>query len=109
MNAFVKIVDGPVPPGPAAVSEGAGARLRFEGIVRGEEDGEVLAGLVYETYDPMAQRSLQALAEEALARFEAERIDVVHSRGLVPVGAVSLRVEMSSRHRAAGLAAMAWL
>jgi molybdopterin synthase catalytic subunit len=91
-------------PGP----EGAGGILTFHGVVRGLEDGREIQGLVYETYDPMAERMLGELAAEAVTRFGLLGFRVTHSRGFVPVGEASLRVEAAGAHRAETLEAMAW-
>jgi molybdopterin synthase catalytic subunit len=102
----VRIVDGPLPRADAFAVEGAGAVCCFEGIVRPEEQGQPLVGLDYETYDPMAQRQLQRLAEQTLERFGLLAIEVVHSRGLVCAGRCSLRLRLASKHRKEALAAM---
>jgi molybdopterin synthase catalytic subunit len=110
----VAIVEGPIPlpaPGFAAGDpgpEGAGGILTFHGVVRGLEDGREIQGLDYETYDPMAEQMLGALAAEAVTRFGLLGFRVTHSRGFVAVGEASLRVEAAGAHRAETLEAMAW-
>lgn len=110
----VEIVDGPVPR--AALGEpsreeddrdGVGSRIRFEGIVRGLEDGKRLAAIQYEAYEPMASRMLEAIAREEARREGIRSILVVHSRGRVGAGEVSFACEVRSAHRAEGLAALA--
>jgi molybdopterin synthase catalytic subunit len=113
-HVHVAIVDGPIRlPGPGFAAgdpgpEGAGGILTFHGVVRGLEDGRAIQGLVYETYDPMAERMLGELAAEAVTRFGLLGFRVTHSRGFVPVGEASLRVEACGAHRAEALEAMAW-
>ncbi len=110
----VAIVDGPISlPGPGFAAgdpgpEGAGGILTFHGVVRGLEGGREIAGLTYETYDPMAKRMLEKLAAEAVTRFGLLGFRVTHSRGFVPVGEASLLVEAAGAHRAETLEAMAW-
>ncbi len=109
MSVRVSIVDGPVvsgEPRPEAPAGRAGAVLTFEGVVREMENGRALAALEYEVYEPMATRQLILLAERAVAGHGVVGLSVVHSRGRVPVGCVSLRVVVSARHRAEGLAVL---
>lgn len=87
---------------------GAGGILTFHGVVRGLENGREIQGLTYETYDPMAERMLGDLAVEAVARFGLLGFRVLHSRGFVPTGGVSLLVEASGAHRAETLEGIAW-
>ncbi|MBM4100714.1 MAG: molybdenum cofactor biosynthesis protein MoaE [Phycisphaerae bacterium] len=91
-----------------------GATLRFEGIVRrAERDPEAadaerdLLALDYQTYDPMAQRELEALAASVAARHGLKSIVALHSRGRVRVGEVSFVLQVAAPHRAESLAAVA--
>ena len=93
---------------------GVGATLRFEGIVRrAESDPEAggrerdLVALDYQTYDPMAQRGLEALAASVAERHGLRSIVALHSRGSVGVGEVSFVLEVAAPHRAETLAAVA--
>lgn len=113
MRVEIAIIDGPLDPaarldhknGPG---EGeSGARLVFEGIARRDEGGQPIVALEYEAYEPMASRELERLARGVCAEFELMGLSCVHSRGRVPVGQASLRVEIVSRHRGEGLRAMA--
>ncbi|MEZ6235298.1 MAG: molybdenum cofactor biosynthesis protein MoaE [Phycisphaerales bacterium] len=103
----VRIVDGAIgAEALPAVGPGDGAVLVFEGVVRGTEDGRSIEGLVYAAYEPMAQRQLEAIATGLLDSLEITSVRVVHSRGLVPVGGVSLRCVVTAPHRRAALEAM---
>lgn len=88
-------------------TDGVGARLRFEGIVRGLEEGRPIAALDYEVYEPMASRELARVAREEAERAGARSILVLHSSGRVAVGEVSFLCEVASPHRAEALAALA--
>ncbi len=85
---------------------GAGAVVRFDGVVRSVEDGRSLLGLEYEVYEPMATRQLVRIGREILGRHALLALEVRHSRGRVAVGEVSLRVRIASAHRREALAAM---
>ena len=108
MNVDVTIHDGPLPDAAAWCVDGAGAVICFEGVVRPTEAGQPIAGLRYETYDPMAENELNRLACEALDRFDILAVRVEHSRGIVVNYACSFRLRIASGHRKAGLAAMDW-
>ncbi len=114
MTVHVSIVDGPIsrrgdvflhePP----LNDGSpGAVLRFEGLVRRFENDRPVAGLHYETYDPMTERELAALATDIVARHRLTSISVVHSRGHVPVGGVSFALSVAAPHRAEAIVALA--
>ena len=83
-----------------------GSRIRFEGIVRGAEDGRSLEAIDYEVYEPMASRMLEAIAHEETSREGVRSVVAIHSRGRVAVGEVSFLCEVRSAHRAEGLAAL---
>lgn len=107
MSVHASIVEGPLSPAPALrETEGAGARLVFEGLVRRIEGGRDVESLEYEAYEPMASRMLERLAGDIVARHRLLGLRVEHSRGVVPVGRASLRVVIDGAHRAEALAAM---
>lgn len=108
MSVRASIIDGPLTDalaGPAAA--GVGARLRFDGIVRGLEGGRPLLALDYQTYDPMALHELANLARAVTAQHGLLALTALHSRGRVAVGEVSFILEVQSAHRAEALAALA--
>lgn len=106
-ESVVSIVDGPLGPHvPGPAEAGAGAALLFEGIVRGDEAGRPIEALDYEVYEPMASRELGLLIGELLGGEGILAIRAWHSRGRVPVGAVSFRLLVASVHRKEGLRAM---
>ncbi len=108
MSVTVLITDGPLAPQEVRLPSpaGCGSLLVFEGIVREIEDGRPLMALHYQTYEPMAQTMLATLGREIVARHELIALHAAHSRGHVPVGACSFRLEIHSAHRKAALAAM---
>jgi molybdopterin synthase catalytic subunit len=106
MSISVTIVDGPLQPGETPVPEGAGAAIRFDGVVRSTEGVAAIAALDYEVYQPMAERQLSSLAREMSQKHGLCAVRVWHSRGRVSAGQVSFRLEIASLHRQEGLAAM---
>ncbi|MEO1497370.1 MAG: molybdenum cofactor biosynthesis protein MoaE [Planctomycetota bacterium] len=86
-------------------SLGGGARLVFEGVVRGQEAGRELRALAYQAYEPMTTRELRRLAEEVAIEHGVLGVHVEHSVGTVPVGGVSFRLIILGKHRAEAIAA----
>ena len=105
-RALIELIDGPVPELPTPCVEGAGAVLVFAGVVRPDEDGQRLRGLDYTSYDPMAESQLRRIAEHAIRKHGLLHVQIIHSRGFVAAGAVSLRLTVASAHRKAALIAM---
>jgi molybdopterin synthase catalytic subunit len=105
MSVEVTITDGPLPAPTGTPIPGAGGNLIFEGIVRPTEDTRPIAALTYRTYEPMAQRTISAIATELISKHRLLGIKVEHSRGRVAVGECSFRLTIHSRHRKEALAA----
>jgi len=102
----VNIVRGALGPALPLRVEGEGAILHFEGVVRGLENGRPLQALDYEDYEPMTRRALSTLAHEIADEHQLLGIQVEHSIGRVPVGETSFRLQVASKHRAEGIAAV---
>lgn len=109
VHFHVQVVDGPIPESTLRQPAGAGAMLQFRGVVRPQEDGRMIRGLNYQTYDPMAQKQLERLATKAVAQFDLISIHLVHSRGFVGAGFCSMWIALAAVRRKACLAAMDWL
>ncbi len=109
VHFHVQVVDGPIHEPTLRQPLGAGAMLQFRGVVRPQEDGRMISGLHYQTYDPMAQKQLERLATETAKRFDLISIHVVHSRGFVGAGFCSLWIALAAGRRKACLGAMDWL
>jgi molybdopterin converting factor subunit 1 len=61
--------------------------------------GRTVDALDYEAHDTMAIRVLEAIADEAEARFGVSRLAIVHRTGEVPLGVVSIAVVAVAAHR----------
>jgi molybdopterin synthase catalytic subunit len=107
MSVRVRIVDGPLPASARETpTEGAGAVVEFEGIVREREGNAAIRALDYSTYDPMALRQLTTLAGDIARKHGLLTLHADHSRGRVPVGACSFRLGVHAAHRKEALAAI---
>ena len=79
--------------------DGAGALIEFQGIVRGVEHGATIGGLLYEIYQPMAERMIRRIVEELDVKHACQAFHVVHRHGLVPVGEAAIYVRIEASHR----------
>jgi molybdopterin synthase catalytic subunit len=80
-----------------------GAVASFTGLVR--DTPERLASLELETYQPMAQKTLALIAQQAKARWALDAVTLIHRHGLLTVGARIVFVGTASAHRAQALEA----
>jgi molybdopterin synthase catalytic subunit len=108
MSVEVIITDGALNAAPEWRPLGAGAVVSFAGVVRPLEDGQPIAGLRYEMYEPMAQQELERLAQRASEQFGVLSVRVEHSRGFVAAHECSFRLQVGAAHRQAALEAAAW-
>ncbi len=93
-------------PAPAP-GEGVGALAEFTGLVRGEENGALIGGLIYEAYQPMAERVIARIIDELCAARPVLGVRVIHRIGRVPVGEAAIYVGVAAKHRAEAFALLA--
>jgi molybdopterin synthase catalytic subunit len=91
------------------VDPAAGARVDFQGIVRGSEDGREIEGIDYEAHWKMAEHQLRQIAEQAMIKFELRSVIIHHRIGFVAVGEPSLFMRVFSAHRQAAFQASRWI
>ena len=87
----------------------AGARVDFQGIVRGSEDGREIDGIDYEAHREMAEHQLRQITEQATIQFELRSVIIHHRIGFVAVGGPSLFVRVCSGHRETAFQASRWI
>jgi molybdopterin synthase catalytic subunit len=105
MDSEITFTNEPIDFAPSALpSHEIGALVEFHGIVRATEGADVVKGLSYEAYEPMARRQLAAHLRELGANYAVAKVVFVHRLGFVPVGEASLMVRVFSKHRGAALA-----
>ena len=88
---------------------GVGARVDFEGIVRGSEDGREIEGIDYEAHREMAEHQLKQIAKQAAIQFGLRSVIIHHRIGFVAVGEPSLFMRVCSGHREAAFQASRWI
>lgn len=92
------------PPPPVAA---LGAWVEFRGVVRGEENRQIIAALEYEAYALMAEREMRRLLSELTTAQSCLAACVIHRTGIVPVGEAAIYVGIAARHRAEAFALLA--
>jgi len=104
----IQLTNLPIDPGLTPPPEaGQGALVEFSGVVRGEENGQPIAALVYEAFPDMARHQIRRLLQDLAMRHPCLSARVIHRLGTVPVGEVAIYVGVTSRHRAEGIALLA--
>lgn len=92
---------------PPLTSPGIGALAEFRGLVRGEEQGNPIAGLVYEAYQPMAEREITRIVDALVTAHPSLAVHIRHRLGPIPVGETAIYIGVVSRHRAEAFAVLA--
>ena len=87
----------------------SGASVEFVGIVRADEDGRPISALDYEAYEPMAERMMARLIEQATQRWPLHRVEVRHRLGRVAVGDIAVLIGVQAPHRAEAFEACRFL
>lgn len=105
MKIEVLIAEAPLRVEPVIVP-GCGAIARFEGIVRGQENGAQICGLRYEAYQPMAGEVIRRLLETLCTKHPFALARVHHRIGRVPVGDAAIVAEVHSAHRGEAFAVL---
>ena len=92
-----------------SVDAGVGAVAAFVGTVRDRHDGAGVASMELEHYPGMTERSIEALIDTAMQRFDIRAVRVVHRIGrLMPQDQIVL-VAVTSSHRGAAFQACEFL
>jgi MoaE-MoaD fusion protein len=86
-----------------------GAVVAFDGIVRNQTRGRRTLHLDYTSYEPMALKQMEQLAQQALATFDVRDVWLVHRLGRLQIGETSVYIVVASAHRAAAFDACRWL
>ena len=111
MNSLATLVREPIDPAEVIrmVSNRAnGAVLLFLGAVRQVNDGRDVTGIDYAAYEAMAQRELEAIVAEGIARFGTPDVAIVHRLGELAVEEVSVAIAVGHPHRDTAYAVSRW-
>ena len=108
---FFELTTNPIDVGSVArrvVLPECGATVTLDGYAREWTRDRRTLHLVYEAYEPMAQRELKRLGTEAHERFEIAHIGIVHRTGRLEIGETSVVIAVSAPHRQAAFEACKW-
>jgi molybdopterin synthase catalytic subunit len=103
MEIEIEFTDQPIRAKKILPRRGVGTVLEFQGVVRDLEAGTKISSLVYEIYEPMAEKTVRRILEKLGGDHSCVCVRVVHRFGTVPAGEVSIHVRVESVHRAEGL------
>jgi molybdopterin synthase catalytic subunit len=82
-----------------------GARIVFEGLVRGTNQGRRVLRLDYEGYEPMIVKIFEQIDREIAAAWPGTACAIHHRLGTLAISDVSIVIVTASAHRAAAYAA----
>jgi molybdopterin synthase catalytic subunit len=95
LGAVVRLVERP----------GTGALALFLGLVRDHNQGRRVTHLVYEAYEPLAERALARIVDEAVEHWPSVALAIHHRIGRLQIGDASVAIAAASPHRADAFAA----
>jgi molybdopterin synthase catalytic subunit len=78
---------------------GVGAVASFVGTVRERSEGQAVSAMELEHYPGMTERAIEAMIDQAFARFDILAARVVHRVGLLQAREQIVLVAVSSAHR----------
>ncbi|MGH7477075.1 MAG: molybdenum cofactor biosynthesis protein MoaE [Longimicrobiales bacterium] len=106
MNVHAKVTRDPIDPLALldrVAQPAAGAAILFIGRVRDHNEGRAVDALRYEAYEPMCEKVLADIAEEAAARVSVDRgparVAVEHRIGNLSLGEASVIIAVATGHR----------
>lgn len=82
-----------------------GAIVTFLGLVRDHNQGRRVHHLVYEAYEPLAERALARIVDEVREQWPSATLAVHHRIGRLEIGEASVGIAAASPHRADAFAA----
>ncbi len=89
----------------AVGSHDTGAVTTFVGLVRNHNQGRRVEYLMYEAYEPLAERILARIVLETRDRWSSVAIAIHHRIGRLDIGEASVAIAAASPHRADAFAA----
>ncbi len=87
------------------VYPGAGGIVVFVGTVRDQTKGKSVKHLEFESYEPMALKEMQKIADQAVEKWGLHDMVIHHRVGLVPIEEEAVVIACSSAHRKEAFAA----
>ena len=98
----------PIDPAPLLLNlrrDRDGGLALFVGVVRNQHEGRPVDHLLYEAYEPMAEKELARVRASLEEAFPGTRVALQHRIGMLGVGDVAVAVAVSAPHREEAFAA----
>jgi molybdopterin synthase catalytic subunit len=89
----------------AVGADQTGAITTFLGLVRDHNQGRRVEHLVYEAYEPLADRALARIVDEVRDHWPSATLALHHRIGRLEIGEASIAIAAASPHRADAFAA----
>lgn len=81
----------------------------FIGTVRNATKGKTVFKLDFEAYAPMAIKEMQKIADEALKKWDLQKVLIHHRTGTLQVGEIPVVIAVSAPHRDAAFDACRYI
>lgn len=86
----------------------AGGTVAFVGTVRDQTQGKKVLRLEFESYEPMAVKEMQKIAESVMERWKAFKVSIHHRVGVLEIGEIAVVIAVATAHRKAAFEACAF-
>lgn len=87
------------------LDERCGGNCLFVGTVRNKNKGKTVTHLDFETYESMAVKEMDKIADQCIEKFGLAKIAIHHRSGHVGLKDIAVIIAVSSPHRAAAFEA----
>ena len=81
----------------------------FIGTVREATKGKTVVRLEFEAYEKMALKEMKKIAEEALQKWNVQKISIHHRTGVLKIGEIPVVIAVSAAHRDAAFDACRYI
>ena len=109
MPDLYQIIDEPIKPDAlhnVVLADSNGAIASFAGVVRDNTKGRSTDYLDYDVYAEMAEKEMRTSGDEIKSRWDVDSVGMLHGRGRMEIGDISVLIAISSPHRKAALEAV---
>ncbi len=87
------------------LDESCGGNCLFIGTVRNKNKGKAVTHLDFESYEPMAIKEMDKIADQCLEKFDVTKIAIHHRSGFVGLKDIAVIIAVASPHRVDAFAA----
>lgn len=85
--------------------DSCGGIALFVGTVRNNTEEKLVQQLDFSTYEPMAIKEMNKIAEQAMSKYPIKKIAIHHAKGMLKIGEIPVIIAVSSAHREAAFEA----